>query len=331
MRVIHLLLAFALVATTACSSKSPAPPSADTTPAGQVVTVDVRPPRAWVEPGGSVSFKSVVTGTADTGVTWDVVEPGGGTVSTVGVYSAPLKSGTYTVTASNGNGKALGHGKVTVGAVTVAISPTTTAVAAGATVAFTAMVAGTTDTAVTWSVREASGCGSVDATGVYTAPAAAATCHVDATSVASPTVYDEATVTVSAPPVAAPAAVVVAVSPSSGAVDACQSLTFSATVSGTTDGTVTWSVQEGSAGGSVTSAGVYTAPPTAGTYHLIATSLAAPTSSTVVPVTVSDHILGVAVSPSTISLAPGATAQFTATVTSSCGTFSSTQTVTAPN
>jgi chitinase len=39
---------------------------------------------------------------------------------------------------------------------------------------------------------------------------------------------------------------------------------------------VTWSVQEGIAGGSVSSTGLYTAPALPGTYHLIATSQADP-------------------------------------------------------
>jgi hypothetical protein len=46
--------------------------------------------------------------------------------------------------------------------------------------------------------------------------------------------------------------------------------------------------------------------------------------------TVSDKILSIAVSPATINVAPGGTAQFTATVTTTCGSFASTSTVTAP-
>jgi hypothetical protein len=137
-------------------------------------------------------------------------------------------------------------------------------------------------------------------------------------------------VTVSPPPTT-PTPVAVMVSPTSGAVDACLTLTFTASVSGVTDGTVVWSVQEGSAGGTITPAGIYTAPASAGTYHVVATSQASPMSSTAVAVTVSDRILGVEVTPSRVSLAPGGTAQFTATVTTTCGSFASAQTLTAPN
>lgn len=54
---------------------------------------------------------------------------------------------------------------------------------------------------------------------------------------------------------------------------------FSATVSGTSNTNVIWSVQEGTAGGSITSSGVYTAPSTPGTYHIVATSDADQTQS----------------------------------------------------
>lgn len=49
---------------------------------------------------------------------------------------------------------------------------------------------------------------------------------------------------------------------------------------------VTWSLQEGAAGGSVTADGVYTAPSTAGNFHLIATSIANPGVIATAPVKV---------------------------------------------
>ncbi|HJU83754.1 MAG TPA: hypothetical protein VJ600_06065 [Holophagaceae bacterium] len=63
-------------------------------------------------------------------------------------------------------------------------------------------------------------------------------------------------------------------------------LTFTATVSGSSNTTVTWSVQEGAAGGSITSGGVYTAPATSGTYHVVATPAADPTKAKTTAVTV---------------------------------------------
>jgi Galactose oxidase, central domain/Kelch motif len=49
---------------------------------------------------------------------------------------------------------------------------------------------------------------------------------------------------------------------------------------------VTWNVQEGAAGGTVTADGVYTAPNTTGTFHLVATSIANPSVSATAPVKV---------------------------------------------
>ncbi len=52
------------------------------------------------------------------------------------------------------------------------------------------------------------------------------------------------------------------------------STTFSARVTGATDKSVTWSIKEGFAGGTITAAGVYTAPPKDGLYVVVATSRA---------------------------------------------------------
>jgi hypothetical protein len=49
---------------------------------------------------------------------------------------------------------------------------------------------------------------------------------------------------------------------------------------------VTWSLQEGAAGGNVTADGLYTAPSSTGTFHLIATSIANPSVSATAPVKV---------------------------------------------
>ena len=221
--------------------------------------------------------------------------------------------------------------RVKPGRVAVAVSPAAVTVPAGGTVAFTARVSGAKNGAVTWSLREPTGCGSIAASGLYTAPGAAASCHVIATSVADPTASAVAAATVTAPPAPPPPSpVAVTISPGSAAVDACQTLAFQATVSGASSSAVTWTVQEGSAGGSITPAGAYTAPAAGGTYHVVATSQAAPTSNATVAVAVTERILGVAVSPGTTTLTPGASAQFTATVTTTCGTALATTTLTAP-
>jgi hypothetical protein len=63
------------------------------------------------------------------------------------------------------------------------------------------------------------------------------------------------------------------VTPSAPGVAVGQSQQFTATVPGIADQSVSWSVQEGSAGGSITPVGLYTAPAVPGTFHVVATSL----------------------------------------------------------
>ena len=82
----------------------------------------------------------------------------------------------------------------TVGAVNVFSVSTT--VAAGGTTSFKAIVIGTTNQAVTWSVVETGG-GTITSAGAYTAPTTAGTYHVTATSAADSSKSATATVTVS--------------------------------------------------------------------------------------------------------------------------------------
>jgi hypothetical protein len=86
-----------------------------------------------------------------------------------------------------------------------------------------------------------------------------------------------------APPAAA---VTVSVAPETGVVGAGGSLTFTAAVSGASDPSVTWSVREGARGGTITAGGFYTAPAVAGTYEVVATSVADPAKAAAAVVTV---------------------------------------------
>lgn len=212
-------------------------------------------------------------------------------------------------------------------AVAVQVSTTTPRIHVGGAATFVAQVNGTSDGRVTWTVDEPAG-GSIDAAGHYTAPGAAGIYHVRATSVSAPAAAGAATIGVE-PPVA------VSVSPSPGAAEACQQVALTATVSnGITSGAVTWTVLEGTAGGTVSprtgTATSYVAPRSAGTYHVVAASEEDPTAVATVAVAVTERIVSVAVSPSSANLAPGETRQFTATVTTTCGSTSLVTTLTAP-
>ena len=78
----------------------------------------------------------------------------------------------------------------------------------------------------------------------------------------------------------------VSVTPTNPAVGTNGTVQLSAVVSGTTNQDVTWTVEEGAAGGSISTLGLYTAPATPGIYHARATSQADTTKSAVANITV---------------------------------------------
>jgi len=100
-----------------------------------------------------------------------------------------------------------------------------------------------------------------------------------------------------------------------------KTLTFTATVTGTTNTAVTWSVSGGASNGTISPIGVYTAPatvPNPAKVTVIATSQADPTKSGSATVTVSGIV--VSVQPATASVSDFRTQQFTVTVTGSTNT-----------
>jgi hypothetical protein len=157
-------------------------------------------------------------------------------------------------------------GKCPTGAlsVAVAVTPATASVQIGGMQTFTAAVTNTSNTAVTWSVNGVAGgsatVGMISTAGVYTAPASAPTpamVTVSATSAADPTKSASAQVTITTP-------ISVSITPTTASVQTGMTQTFTATVKGSPNTAVNWSVN-GVAGGSaavgmISTAGVYTAP-----------------------------------------------------------------------
>ena len=94
---------------------------------------------------------------------------------------------------------------------------------------------------------------------------------------------------------------------------------FSAAVAGNSNTGVTWSVQEGTAGGSINSGGLYTAPLVSGVYHVIATSQANTGVTSSAVVTVSGSYSTITISPTSATVPEGAGQTFTAVVSSGGG------------
>ena len=184
----------------------------------EVTSVSVSPATAQVSTGQSQLFTTQVTGTGSysTAVTWSVngINGGNSTYGTVvgGKYTAsstvPSPSD-VTVTATSVQSPTIsGNSTVTVVAsatvTSVSVNPATAQVPVGQSQAFTAQVAGTGaySTAVTWSVNGINGGNNTYGTitaGEYTAPSTVpnpSNVTVTATSVQSPTISGNSTVTV---------------------------------------------------------------------------------------------------------------------------------------
>jgi len=178
--------------------------------------------------------------------------------------------------------------QVTAAPVTVAVAPTIVTLQLGNSQPFSATVSGSTNTAVTWSVNGTSGgsatVGTISALGLYTAPAnmpASPTVTIRTTSVANPASFAQATVTLIAP---APP-VNISISPLAPTISLGNAQSFSATVTGSPNTAVAWSVNGvlggSAAAGTINASGIFLAPsamPASSNATVRATSVANPSA-----------------------------------------------------
>jgi len=297
------------------------------------IVVTLSPPTATVVVGAQQQFTATVSSATNTGVTWSVSGTGCsgascGVVSSSGVYTAPAAVPTpaqvYVKATSVVYSGSYSVAKVTiVPVITVSVSPSAAELVVGANQQFSANVTGTTNGQVTWTVtgKGCTGlaCGGVTSSGFYIAPSkvpSPAEVTVTATSVVDTSKSGSATVTI-LPPVG------VTISPGGVQVVVGGSQQFTATVTGTTNPSVTWSLAgtgcSGSACGTITSYGLYTAPakiPSPAKVIVKATSEADATKSATAVVTIIAPVT-VAISPTNAVLSLGEHLQFRAAVVGS--------------
>jgi hypothetical protein len=337
-------------------------------PAFATVSVSLAPQNPQVSTGAQLQFTATVSGTTDSVVIWSASGSGCsgvscGTISSSGLYIAPTSAPappTVTVTVTSlADPTATASSTVTIGspsAVSVAVSPSQVVLATGGQQQFSAHVTGSSNTSVTWSVVgigcAAGSCGSVSGSGLYTAPATVPqnpAITVVAKSAADPTKSGSASLVVQSA-----TSVSVTIQPKTAQVAAGGKLQLSATVTGSTNTVVLWALSgagcSGAACGTVTSAGLYTAPlslPNPATVTVKATAMGDPAASATATLTL---VAGssVSVSPSSAQVKPGGALQFTASANgnssavfvwsisgsgcsgSACGSVSSSGLYTAP-
>jgi len=235
---------------------------------GPVARIDLTPSPATVPAGGTLTFTATPTdvfGNAITGLTvvW-TASASLGSISQAGVLTAATTVGSGTVTASVGSVSASVSVTITPGPIaSIAVSPSSLSVSAGssATLIATAMDAfgnAVTDGTLTWSAT-AGTLLQLTADGrlaLYTAPTTAGTVTI---TVSSGSVTQSVAVTVTA----GPAASITVTGPST--VAAGGAATYTATVSDAYGNVLSGvSVAWSASAGTISSAGAFTAPTTAG-------------------------------------------------------------------
>lgn len=231
------------------------------------VLISISPTSATISLGRTQQFTASLKNTSNTAVTWQVNGTVGGnsvtgTITTSGLYTAPFSPTSVTVTVVSAADATQGASASVTVASPISISPTTAAIGLSGTVQFTAAVAFSTNTAVTWEVNGVSGgnatLGTISTAGLYTAPASLPNPNsvtVTAVAQADPTQSVSATVTINPPSLI--------ITPTGLTLAAGAQQAFTATVNGA-GVTPAWSVacrsQVPGACGTVTSGGLYTAP-----------------------------------------------------------------------
>jgi hypothetical protein len=174
------------------------------------------------------------------------------------------------------------------GQIVVTISPNASSLQTGQSLQFAATVSGTSNTSINWLVNGNIGgnsaVGTISSAGMYNAPAAvpSGSITVTAQSAYQSSASASAAVSIMAP---ATVSVSISISPSSATLQVDGSQQFAAAVSGTTNTSVSWMVSGvlggNSSVGTISSTGLYTAPPVAPSVPVTVTaqSTYAPNSS----------------------------------------------------
>ncbi len=302
------------------------------------VSVSVTPKNAQVASGGYLQFFATVTGSTNKSVVWSVSGAGCsgqtcGTITPAGLYTAPATlptppSVSVKATAISDPSVSASAIVTLVAAASVSISPSSAQLRPSAQLQFTAAESGSTSPLFIWSISGSgcggSACGSISASGLYTAPSSPPNppiVAVTATLLSDPTKSASATVTITTGGVVA-----ISISPTTAQIGVSRQKQFSATVTGSSNTAVTWTITgigcAGNTCGTVSSSGLFTAPavpPNPPFLSVTATSVADPTKSAIATVTIVP-VVNITISPTSATLAASASRQFSAQVTGSSNT-----------
>src|ERR1041385_7462494 len=289
----------------------PPPPPVNPTLTALVVT----PSSITLAPGDSQQF--TVSGSWSDGssappsVTWTAT---GGTMSAGGLYSAGPDPGTVQVIAAEQGGTKSDPSDVVIAVpaptvVSFALAPQLDTVQAGQTRQYATAVGWSDGLSHAYTASFTATGGAITTDGLYTAGSVAGTFRVFATCSCGPS--DSAVVVVSPAPPAVPTLTQLLLNPSSVTLPAAGTQQFTASGSWSDGSSTPPPVTYTATGGTITTSGLYTAGSTAGTYRVIAAQTGGTRADTSV-VTISPPTLPqLTADPSSASLLPGGTQQFT--------------------
>ena len=291
---------------------------------GPAAQVTLTPSATDIEAGASRLFTATVKdscGNLRTGDTlgWSTA-PGTGTITTTGQYTATCTPGHYTqaITARAGSASGTANVSVSTGPLAnITLSPESPSLVMGGQRTFTAVPTdscGNTRTdSVSWGV--VNGGGTISSTGVFTAGTQPGF-YSDTVQASAGTQVARTSVNVLGGPIAS-----LELTPSSASVAPTSQVTFSATArdayGNEVPATPTWEVRNG--GGTIDSAGVFTAGSVAGTYPKTVRAVAGSASATATVTVQYGPIDRITLYPSPARFAPGGSSRFLAQVLDAYG------------
>jgi hypothetical protein len=310
---------FQIKATASGTSVTESEPVTVTQATVSLLQVTVGPSSASVASGTSKQFAAAGTwsdgSTSTPSVAWSAT---GGSITSGGLYTAGSAQGGYRVIATAANGKA-DTSDVTVTApslLTLSMTPTNVTLLAGASQQFT--VSGTWSNGTTSSptVQYSAAGGTMSASGLYTAGTAAGTYAVVATQQGG-TLADTSYVTIN---VSTPSLSSLSLTPASATLASGGGLQLVVTGTWSDGSTSAPSVTYNANGGTVTSAGFYTASLTSGSYRVIAAQVGGTKADTsYISVTGPATLTSLHISPLSSTVSAGGAKQYAATATWSDG------------
>jgi hypothetical protein len=281
-RALHSLAGFCTILVLGicgCGGSGSQPPPPPPPPQPMISSVSVAPANAIILVKATQQFAANVQGSGNFNptVNWYVndVQGGNSTVGTItasGLFTAPntvpnpaqvtVKAQSVQDTSKSGTSSAT----INPENVQISVSPTSASLQLSGTQKFNVTVTGTLNQSFSWTINgqpitAATPWGTIDSTGFYSAPSllpANPVVTLTATSLEDPTKSASAVATITA----TAGGITVTIAPQNPQVvfDGSQSIQFTATVTGTNNTAVNWSVDNngGTSAGNITSAGVFT-------------------------------------------------------------------------